>query len=167
MPNFRSTVGSAAFSVVLATASNGQETTLALEDMKEVARTSIEMWTASATIDPSAVFTSTYVNHQEPLADGGVRSIDSATWAQIVETNHKAFPDLTVEVLTQVAEGDQVATTWRFSGTQKGAYEGRAPTGKTVSWAGAQIDRFEGDKIAESWVYWDKFTLFKTLGLID
>jgi hypothetical protein len=40
-----------------------------------------------------------------------------------------------------------------------------ARTGKQIAWTGAQIDRFEGGKIAETWVNWDKSTMFQQLGL--
>jgi predicted ester cyclase len=89
-----------------------------------------------------------------------------ADWVALVKANHRAFPDLQVEFLMQIAEADRVATHWRFTATQGGSYEGLAPTGKHVSWTGVQIDRIEGDRIAESWVVWDKFTQFEALGLL-
>ena len=116
--------------------------------------------------DAAALFTDGYVNHQEPAASGGVMGIDRASWAAIVTANHDAFSDLKVDILLQIAEGDLVATHWRFSATQTGPYEGHAPTGRSVRWTGVQIDRFEGDKIAESWVSWDKYSQFEALGLI-
>lgn len=47
-----------------------------------------------------------------------------------------------------------------------GPYEGLPATGRTVSWTGVQIDRFETGRIAESWVEWDKYTQFSALGLL-
>ncbi len=66
-----------------------------------------------------------------------------------------AFPDTRVDILLQLAEGDLVATHWRFSGTQTGAYESHPQSGMQASWTGVQIDRIEGGKIVESWVSWD------------
>lgn len=138
---------------------------MSLDVEKDLSRRGIAMWAGGATID-TTIFAPDYANHQEPLADGGTRTIDLAAWVAVVEANHQAFPDLSVEIMMQVAEGDRVATHWRFSATQTGTYEGQAATGKNVSWTGIQIDRFADGKIAESWVVWDKYTMFKQLDLI-
>jgi predicted ester cyclase len=133
---------------------------------KALSRQSLGMWAGGALDVSATILTPDYRNHQEPAADGGVKTIGLADWVALVEANHRAFPDLQVEFLMQVAEADRVATHWRFSATQAGSYEGLAPTGKRVSWTSVQIDRLEGDRIAESWVVWDKFTQFEALGLL-
>ncbi|MEM9359063.1 MAG: ester cyclase [Pseudomonadota bacterium] len=130
---------------------------------KALSKQAVEMWAADAEID-TGIFAEEYVNHQAPLATGGTGTIDLATWASVVERSHSAFPDLTVEILDQIAESDRVSTYWRFSGTQTGAYLGLDPTGKQVDWTGVQIDRHADGKIAESWVVWDYFSLRSELG---
>lgn len=147
-----------------ALAASAQET-VSVETEKALSRQALTMWAGGATIDPS-IFASDYRNHQEPAADGGVKTIDLETWVALVKANHAAFPDLAVTFLMQVAEGDRVATHWRFTATQDGSYEGAAPSGKEVSWTGVSIDRFADGKIAESWVVWDKYTQFAVLGLL-
>jgi len=131
---------------------------------KNLSRQAVEMWAAESTIDES-IFAEGYQNHQAPLATGGTGSIDLSTWASVVEENHKAFPDLKVEIFGQIAEGDRVSTHWRFYGTQKGDYLGAPASGSTVNWTGVQIDRIASGKIAESWVVCDYFTLRNELGL--
>nr|WP_255732074.1 ester cyclase [Ruegeria sp. Ofav3-42] len=131
---------------------------------KNLSRQALEMWAAESTID-EAIFAEGYQNHQAPLASGGTGSVDLTTWAGIVEDNHKAFPDLKVEILEQTAEGDRVSTHWRFYGTQNGPYLGLPATGRSVDWTGVQIDRIANGQIAESWVVWDFFTQRKQLGL--
>ncbi len=133
---------------------------------KELARRSLDMWSSTAPFTPDAVFAPDYVNHQEPAAASGVGTINLATWINIVQANHAAFPNLTVDILLQVAEGDIVATHWRFTGTQTGPYEGHPPSGKQASWTGVQIDRIANGRIVESWVSWDKYTQFAELGLL-
>ena len=126
------------------------------------------MWQSTTRFEPNAVFSPDYINHQEPLADGGVSSVDLAGWEAIVKANHAAFPDLRVEIFAQLAESDRVATHWRFSATQTGGYEGKTGDGARAAWSGIQIDRFDNGRIAESWVVvWDKFTLFDELGLLN
>jgi predicted ester cyclase len=138
-----------------------------LDAEKSLSRRALNMWAGGNSDDPKAIFTENYINHQEPSAGGGVKAIDLAAWLAIVESNHRAFPDLRVEILMQIVEGDKVATHWRFTGSQQGDYEGLPPTGKRVSWTGVQIDRFENGKIVESWVSWDKYTQFEELGLLE
>ncbi|CUK12576.1 putative ester cyclase [Ruegeria denitrificans] len=129
---------------------------------KNLSRQAVEMWAADSTIDQS-IFADGYQNHQAPLATGGTGSVDLATWVDIVEGNHKAFPDLKVEIFGQIAEGDRVSTHWRFFGTQKGSYLGVPASNRPVNWTGVQIDRIADGKIAESWVVWDYFTLRQEL----
>ena len=135
-----------------------------VSEAKKLSRQALEMWTAESTIDES-IFAEGYQNHQAPLATGGTGSVDLTTWVGIVEGNHKAFPDLKVEIFGQTAEGDRVSTHWRFYGTQKGPYLGLPPSDRSVDWTGVQIDRIANGKIAESWVVWDFFTQRQQLGL--
>lgn len=46
--------------------------------------------------------------------------VDAAGYARAVHRYLEAFPDLRVELLAQVAEGDLVATRWRAWGTKNG-----------------------------------------------
>ncbi|MEM1361600.1 MAG: ester cyclase [Pseudomonadota bacterium] len=135
-----------------------------MSEVKNLSRQAVEMWAGDAVID-TAIFAPGYMNHQEPKSAGGVGSVDLQTWVQIVEGTHSAFPDLTVEIYRQIAEGDMVATHWRFAGTQSGPYLGQAATNRSVAWTGVQIDKIEGGKIAESWVVWDFHSLLVELGL--
>ncbi|MEX0351469.1 MAG: ester cyclase [Paracoccaceae bacterium] len=155
-------VWAALLTLLLAGAANAQQDDTSA--VKDLSRQAVEMWAADATIDTS-IFADGYMNHQAPLATGGTGSIDLATWTGIVEENHKAFPDLKVEILGQVAEGDRVSTHWRFYGTQKAPYLGLPASDRAVDWTGIQIDRIADGKIAESWVVWDFFTLRQELGM--
>jgi 2'-5' RNA ligase len=42
----------------------------------------------------------------------------------------EAFPDFTMEIVDLIAEGDKVAAHFKCSGTHRGEWRGRAPTGK-------------------------------------
>jgi predicted ester cyclase len=140
---------------------------MTLDARKELSRRSLAMWESGSTDDPDAVFAPDYVNHQEPGAESGVGTLSLDDWKSVVAQNHAAFPDLKVTVLMQVAEGDLVATRWQFSAIQTGEYLGHAPTGLKATWRGIQIDRFAGGRIVESWVNWDKSTLFADLGMLE
>ena len=137
-----------------------------MDEEKALSARSIEMWSTGDLDLVDQTFTKDYINHQQPDVDGGVESLTLDAWTQALKGYRQSFPETTVEILMQVGEGDKVATHWRFTGTQTGTYLGLEPTGKTVTWTGTQIDRFEDGKIAESWVNWDMYTMFKQLGLL-
>lgn len=140
---------------------------MSLEDNKTLARRSLEMWASGKDERPEEVFAADYANHQESDIRGSVQTRDLASWKAVVRQHHDAFTDLAVRLDRQIAEGDRVATRWEFSGRHTGTFMGAAPTGREVTWTGVQIDRCEDGKIAESWVDWDKYRLFKGVGLID
>jgi predicted ester cyclase len=84
----------------------------------------------------------------------------------IIQGYKSAFPDLHVTVDQQLAEGDLVTTRWTATGTHQGELMGVAPTGKQATVTGILIDRFEGDRIAESWEVWDALGLMQQLGAV-
>ena len=47
-----------------------------------------------------------------------------------------------------------------------GKFEDLEPTGMTSTWSGVHTDRYQGDKLVESWVDWDKFSFLDGLGLV-
>jgi predicted ester cyclase len=68
-----------------------------------------------------------------------------------LETQWKAFPDLTVTDYFTVAQGDIVATHWTARGTSKGNFLMLLPTGNVVEYTGASMFRIETGQIAEIW----------------
>lgn len=81
-----------------------------------------------------------------------------------------AIPDLQVSLEDQVAEGDRVVSRWWGSGTHAGSLElptGAVPaSGARIGFAEIRIDRFEGERIVESWFIPDRFGFWQQLGLI-
>jgi len=137
------------------------------DDMKRQARRSLDMWASGAADVSAEVFAPNYVNHQEPLAAGDTAAIGLAGWRAVVADNQRGFSDFRVDILMQIAEGDRVATRWRFSATHTGDYLGHPATGRRATWTGVQIDRFANGRIVESWVDWDKYRLSATLGFLE
>jgi predicted ester cyclase len=62
-----------------------------------------------------------------------------------------AFPDHTLVIEEQVAEGDKVATRVTFRGTHLGPFAGIAPSGRHVTYSGLAIDRVVDGKVVEMW----------------
>lgn len=78
-----------------------------------------------------------------------------------------AFPDLSVEVDTMVADDDQVAIAYRARGTHQGDLQGVAPTGRTVDVRGVQITRFDADgRMVERWGSSDQLTMMQQVGAV-
>ncbi|MCA9880449.1 MAG: ester cyclase, partial [Thermomicrobiales bacterium] len=50
-----------------------------------------------------------------------------------------------------IAQDDLVAIRYTSTGTHEGEFQGYAPTGKSITWTGANIYRIECGRIAEVW----------------
>jgi predicted ester cyclase len=140
--------------------------TISLDDEKKLSRRAIDWWASNNSDTTKDTFAANYINHQEPYAEGGTKALSLEAWEKLVSEYHGAFSNSMVRILMQIAEGNFVATQWQITATQTGNYVGHAPSGKTVTWTGVSIDRFEDGKIVESWVNWDKYSLFEGLGLL-
>lgn len=140
---------------------------LTADERKQRSRRALALWGSGVAVQPEDLFVKDYVNHQEPDIDGGVGLRGLDRYRQLLAGHHRAFSPCEVKVLMQIADGDLVASRWEFVATNSGEYLGRPPTDRTVVWTGIQIDRFVGTKIVESWVDWDKYRQFVTVGLID
>ncbi len=81
-----------------------------------------------------------------------------------------AIPDFLSTLEDQVAEGDRVVSRWTASGTNSGELRlpsGAVPaTGRHITFGEIRIDRYEGERIVESWFIPDRLALWQQLGLI-
>jgi len=62
-----------------------------------------------------------------------------------------AFPDMTTTLEHLIGEGDMVAVRHVWRATHQGPYEGIAPTGRPITFTGADIYRIVDGKIVEEW----------------
>lgn len=136
------------------------------ENLKELSRRALEMWASNNSDRAEDIFAENYINHQEPDAESGISNKNLKAWKELVSGYHEAFSNSMVRVLMQIADDGLVASRWEFVSTHTGVFMGHLPTGRQVTWTGVQIDRFQGDKIVESWVNWDKYRFFEGLGLV-
>jgi predicted ester cyclase len=58
-----------------------------------------------------------------------------------------------------IAEGDLVAFRWTMHGKHVGEFAGIAPTGRTVSLSGLNLERVVDGKIVEHWSEYDRLAL--------
>lgn len=84
-----------------------------------------------------------------------------------------AFPDAKMEILSQVAENNQVVTTLRMKGTHTGNLKlagggAIAATNTVVDPTGTSRVRFsDSGKIVEEWVQWDELGTLDKIGAIN
>ena len=77
-----------------------------------------------------------------------------------------AFPDLTVSVEDEIAEGDKVVNRFTIRGTHQGEIEDLGPpTGRRMEQKGMAISRIEGGRIVEEWQAYDNLSVMQQLGL--
>ncbi|HEU5431716.1 MAG TPA: ester cyclase [Thermomicrobiales bacterium] len=77
-----------------------------------------------------------------------------------------AFPDIKITTDHVFGEGDLVASHWTGTATHQASWLGIAPTGKAVTWTGANIFRIVCGKIVESWGAADHIALLQQLGAL-
>ncbi len=133
---------------------------------KATSKQLLEQW-GDNTVHKSVDFiAANYVNHQMPDAAESQSTKTLDEWKTLVSNFHKGFSDVKMEVLQQVAEGDFVSSRWQMTARHTGTFAGHPATNKTTTWTGVHTDRYEGGKLAESWVDWDKYSWLEGLGLI-
>jgi steroid delta-isomerase-like uncharacterized protein len=144
-----------------------EERNMSLSQNKDLARRAIKLWTHGSKENLEQIFAADYVNHQQLLPDSAQAIRGLNAWKQFVSAFHQAFPDFEDRIVTQIAEGDLVATQFVSSGTQNGQIMGIPATSRRASWTGMVIDRIANGKIVESWVNWDMFGMLQQLGAVQ
>lgn len=128
-----------------------------------------------ATDDNKAVIRHWYA----AINSGDVGVADEVYWStdhaerlkEFVTMMRQAWPDWQVTIDTLVAEGDQVAVHWTSRGTHHGKFPTKTfgeiePTGKAMTWRGAEFYRMAGGKIVESHGVYDAFGMLQQFGVV-
>lgn len=119
------------------------------------------VWGAQGTIDE--IVAPDEVHHWGIGGD----TTDFEAFAERWALFNAAFPDLEFTVDLVAAEEDLAATLWTATGTQMGEWQGIAPTGREVTWRGANLFRIACGLIVESWGEADHLGLRAQLGAAD
>ncbi|HEY6901884.1 MAG TPA: ester cyclase [Puia sp.] len=90
----------------------------------------------------------TVINHSAP--PGHPNGPESFTFF-LNDVLRKGFPDLRVQILDQIAEGDLVATRKRITGTHTGEIFGIPPSNKKVEIRVIDIIRLQNGQYVEHW----------------
>jgi predicted ester cyclase len=116
------------------------------------ARTALEQVCARGDLERAReLYADDFLDHVNALDFRGQEGI-----AKSVAMYRAMFPDLRIEVVDQVADGDHVVSRWVLHGTHRG---------RRVTLPGITISRFENDKIAEDWTVSDNLGLLRQIGV--
>jgi steroid delta-isomerase-like uncharacterized protein len=77
----------------------------------------------------------------------------------------EAFPDLHIEVLRAIVEGEFVVAHNRATGSHSGHTLGFSATGRNATFEGVTIVRVVDGKIVEGWNFYDFLSMYQQLGV--
>jgi predicted ester cyclase len=75
-----------------------------------------------------------------------------------------AFPNVSVEILNVVAQGDLAVARVLVTGTQKGALGDYPATGLPVTFEGFAMCQVDGDRVGAAWNCFDFLGMYRQLG---
>jgi steroid delta-isomerase-like uncharacterized protein len=84
-------------------------------------------------------------------------------FSDYVRSIRAALLDYRCDVLECVAEGERAFARMRFGGRHVGVLRGFPPSGRVVSWEGAALFQFRGERISSLWVLGDVAALDRAL----
>jgi steroid delta-isomerase-like uncharacterized protein len=132
----------------------------ALQQNKELVRRYFEGWANRG--DPAvadALIATNVVLRNPPAVVHGL-----ADYKQGMTAFHTAFPDLQFTIEEEIAEENRVMVRWTLRATHLGEYQGRLPSGRTVTVTGMSIFQIVNGKIQEITVNMDRLGQFQQLG---
>jgi steroid delta-isomerase-like uncharacterized protein len=134
-----------------------------MPDIKEIARLILENPWQGKLDEALDLVADDYVGHVPGLSEP-IRGKDG--FREFLNSFLTGFPDGTITVDGQIAEGEFVATRWTARGTHTGQLMRMPPTGKQVTIEGLAYARISDGKSREAWVSWDTLSLMQQLGLV-
>lgn len=109
--------------------------------------------------DIDEVFANEVIDHDPAPGQGpGVEGI-KGFWRAL----RGAFPDLSLQLESLVADENRVVVVLTITGTHRGNFQGVEPTGKPISVRGIQMGRFENAKIVERWGATDEIGIMEQI----
>lgn len=104
------------------------------------------------------VFADDYLAHLPPNPP-----MDRMAHKQNIAAMRSAIPDLTHEIVEQIAEQDKVVTHCFMCGTHQGELNGMAATGNEIRCLAINIMRIHKGRVAEYWGVADMLTFLEQL----
>jgi steroid delta-isomerase-like uncharacterized protein len=121
-----------------------------------------EVWNRHDVNALDRLFAADFVDHYLTVP----RTPDRDGFKQECTAYLTAFPDTSLTIEDQIAEGDLVVSRVVFRGTQTGHFGPVPPTGRTVEVTGCIILRISGGLVVERWGNIDDLGAMRQLGLV-
>jgi steroid delta-isomerase-like uncharacterized protein len=102
-----------------------------------------------------------YVGHEPGEETRGPEGVK-----QYISMFLDAFPDVSITVEDEIAEGDKVVIRFTGRGTHQGELMGIPPSGNRVEVSSISICRFEGGKVIEEWEQYDALGMMQQIGAV-
>jgi len=135
------------------------------DDLKAIPRRLIEEVYNQGKLDVVyEVIAAEYVGHDPSLPED---IAGAAAERELAAAYRVAFPDLSITIEDQVAEGDKVVTRLRARGRHEGKLGGIPPSGNEMDVTAVAIHRIADGKIVEHWSDVDSAAMLAQLGLIS
>ncbi|HEX6359349.1 ester cyclase [Actinophytocola sp.] len=77
-----------------------------------------------------------------------------------------AYPDLHMDLHEILVDGDLTAARWTMGATSRGEFRGIPATGKSYVMTGMECEKWEGDRVVETWINYDLFGALQQTGVI-
>jgi steroid delta-isomerase-like uncharacterized protein len=107
-----------------------------------------------------------FVNHNVVGTAEMSTTVGIDSFRQEIAALRSGFPDLTIEIVHLLADGDMVVAHVRGIGTHLGEFGGVPPTGKRGDVASITIIRIVDGKLAERWNLVDRYGMLQQLGVL-
>jgi len=91
--------------------------------------------------------------------------VGPADFMTFYRTFRTTFPDIHIEIVHAVTEGDLTVAHCRVTGTHQGDGLGMAPTGRRVDFYGFALGRVREGRMVEAWNCFDFLSLYQQLGV--
>lgn len=95
---------------------------------------------------------------------GPAQTPDKEGAKQLVSQVLAAFPDLEIEIVREVVEGDTIASVLRFTGTHEGEFAGMPATGRRATVWVTDVGRIRDGRWTDHWGLVDIAGLMEQIG---
>lgn len=144
--------------MIFAATSQGQSESPA-DSKTVVLRSEAELWNKGNLAVADQLYSPAYICHFV----AGIEWKGITDLKRQVTATRAAFPDWNEKIDEIFVAGDRVAIRFTSTGTQRGEFEGMAPTGRKVTIREAAFFRVVNGKIVEQWGFADSQALMQQL----
>ncbi|HNQ62018.1 MAG TPA: ester cyclase [Bacteroidia bacterium] len=103
----------------------------------------------------------------EHAPDPNIKETGLEGLTKMIETYRASFPDLKMEVMSMVAEGDVVTAHFKMTGTNTGPMGEMPATNRPMDIAGVDIIKFKDGKAVEHWGYYEEMKMMEQMGMMQ